>query len=78
MSIRTIESGFDYQAKRILLEVLESEEINNLDNIDKFQDKIWDEQICSKIGRKFMERLSEWSGDEIYLEVMEELRELDG
>ena len=78
MSIRTIESGFDYQAKRILLEVLESEEINNLDNIDKFQDKILDEQICSKIGRKFMERLSEWSGDEIYLEVMEELKELEG
>ena len=74
MYIRTIESDFDYQAKRILLDALKGEEINNLDDVDKFQDEIWNEKMCAEIGKKFMEILSEWNGDETYLEVMEKLQ----
>ena len=77
MSIRTIESDFEYQAKRILLDALEGEWINNLDEVDKFQDEIWNEKTCAEIGIKFMERLSEWNGDETYLEVMEQLEKSD-
>jgi hypothetical protein len=75
MSIVTRESLFETQAKEILYESLKGFELENLDDIEKFQDEIWKDEFAIEIGRKFMEKLSEWNGDDTYQEVMDELTE---
>jgi hypothetical protein len=75
MAIITRESLFENQAKDILKEALKEFDIENLDDIDAFQDEIWKDNLAREIGRKFIEKLSEWNGEETFEEVMDELRE---
>ena len=73
MSIVTREALFENQAKEILYESLKGFELKNLNDVEKFQDEIWKDGFAVEIGRKFMEKLSEWNGDDTYKDVMNEL-----
>jgi uncharacterized protein YxjI len=75
MSIITREALFETQAKEILSEALRGFELENLNNLEIFEDDIWADEYAVEIGRKFMEKLSEWNGDDTYQEVMNELAE---
>lgn len=75
MNYNTIESRFEYQAKQILLKVLEDEELQNLESVDDFEEELWqDKNICMELGRMFMQRLSEYSDSDVYEEVMNQLK----
>ncbi|WP_205427907.1 hypothetical protein [Clostridium botulinum] len=53
MSIRTIESDFDYQVKKILLSTFESEDIANLDNVDNFIEEVYkNKNLMQELGKK--------------------------
>lgn len=74
MSIRTIESDFDYQVKKILLSTFESEDIANLDNVDNFIEEVYkNKNLMQELGKKIIDSISNFSGDEIFQEVIDEL-----
>ena len=75
MDIKTIESNFEYQAKRILLNALRGSDIKNLNDVEEFKDEIWKDRFAIEIGRKFIDGLADWSGDDMFEETMEELAE---
>ncbi len=76
MSIVTRESLFEYQAKEILLKALSGQNIEELDNVDEFNDEIWKDKILlAEIARAFIEGVQDFSGDKIFEEVMEKLAE---
>lgn len=70
------ESNFEYQSKEILLSALKGYNIENLDDVEEFQEEVWkDKYILQELGRQFIERLNNYSGDDVFQEVMEELED---
>ena len=70
----TLENDFEYQAEEILLECLKNHKLNVEEDIENFQDEIWKENFAKEIGRKFMEKVVEYSGEEIFLKVMKKIK----
>ncbi|NFH01601.1 hypothetical protein FC831_15265 [Clostridium botulinum] len=74
MSTRTIEGNFDYQVKKILLSTFEGEEISNLDNVDNFVEEVYkNKNLMQELGKKLIDSISDFSGDEIFEEVIDKL-----
>lgn len=72
--IRTIEDSFEYQVKKVLIDVLKEYDIDNLEDVDAVVSQINNnDNILKDIGTKLMERTNDYSGDEILEEVIEEL-----
>ena len=74
MRIHTIEDNFDYQAEEILKEALEGFD-EELEDIDNFEEIIWKKHYAERIGRKFLEKLGEYDGQETLEKVLEYLQE---
>lgn len=52
MIMRTIESNFDYEIKKILLATFEGEDIANLDNIDNFIEEVYkNKNLMQELGK---------------------------
>lgn len=52
MIVRTIESNFDYQVKKILSSTFEGEDIANLDNVDNFIEEVYkNEKLMRELGK---------------------------
>jgi hypothetical protein len=74
-NITTREDLFDYQAEQILIDALKHEDIENVDDIEKFTDELWEQDMALEIGRQFLDRLRSYSGDEVFQKAMEEYAE---
>lgn len=61
-----LEDTFEYQIKRIVKEIREENELEDLSS-EQLQDEIWnDENLLKSFGRKIIERCNEYSGNEIF------------
>jgi hypothetical protein len=76
MSISTRESQFEYQAEEILITALEGEDIQNLEDVEQFQEEIYkNKELLISIGREFFNKLCEWNDTETFEKVMNKLAE---
>lgn len=74
MRINTIEDDFSYQAEEILKEALEGFYDIETNNLDKFESELWKAGYVKEIGRKFLEKLAEYDGQETLEKVFEYLQ----
>ena len=66
MHIRTVEEDYEYRMKNIMEDFLEDhEELKELD-VDQLQDKLWEPEYAKEFGRKVIEDMMSFSGDELF------------
>lgn len=79
MHIVTIEDYFEHQAKQIIEEVIADIDENDMDPIvtaDDLSEMLWD-KYSKELGMRFLERLFSWSGDDVFDEILNEMKEAE-